>query len=168
MRKFKVFIFFILFVCFSIIAFAASKKEVPPWMEDIDATGRSNYLIPKGAKRKIVGSQVIVEPPSEYVARRFYELEEYLETRFSHIEDNQKYLKEELESLRVTIEDIQTYPEVMQDVTRLNEIVTDLESRLKALEVPDEPAKEEDQSSIGVIGEGFVGVEGSALEPIQK
>ena len=87
---------------FSAIIFAANdkKKEIPPWMEDVINNGRSTYLVPKGAKREIIGSHVIVEPPSEYVARRIYEIELYLAEKFAEIEKNQDEIKVKLQELK--------------------------------------------------------------------
>ena len=87
---------------FSAIIFAANdkEKEIPPWMEDVINNGRSTYLVPKGAKREIIGSHVIVEPPSEYVARRIYEIELYLAEKFAEIEKNQDEIKVKLQELK--------------------------------------------------------------------
>ena len=72
-------------------------------MEDIKVKGRSTYLVPKGAKREFIGSQVIVEPPNEYVARRLYEMEQDLEERFAQIEKKQEELKSALEEVKKTL-----------------------------------------------------------------
>lgn len=69
-------------------------------MEDVKAKGRSTYLVPKGAKREIIGSHIVVEPPNEYVARRIYEIEQYLDAKFAEIEKNQEKMKKELEELK--------------------------------------------------------------------
>ena len=81
-------------------------KEPPPWMEDIKVKGRSTYLVPKGAKRKFIGSQVVVEPPNEYVARRFYEMEKSLEESFARIEKNQEEMKIALEEIKNTLKKV--------------------------------------------------------------
>lgn len=107
MKKFQIFSFFVLFALYSVAALAADKdKEPPPWMEDIKIRGRSTYLVPKGAKREVIGSQIVVEPPNEYVARRIYEMEQYLAERFKEIEEKQESLKKELEELKKVVEDL--------------------------------------------------------------
>ena len=100
--KYLKIIIFLWFVFMSAAVLSAAKvkdKEPPPWMEDIKVRGRSTYLVPKGAKRETIGSQIVVEPPNEYVARRIYEIEQYLEERFTQLEKNQKELKISLEEL---------------------------------------------------------------------
>jgi len=101
--KYLKIIIFLWFVIMSAAVLSAAKdkdKEPPPWMEDIKVRGRSTYLVPKGAKREIIGSQIVVEPPNEYVARRLYEMEKSLEERFAQIEKNQEELKNGLEELK--------------------------------------------------------------------
>ena len=95
MKNLKIISLIFVIILFSAILFAASdKEETPsPWMENVLVNGRSTYLVPKGAKREIIGSQVIIESPNEYVARRIYEIEQYLQERFSKIEEEQKALK---------------------------------------------------------------------------
>jgi len=101
------FVFIFLFSCVMCVA-AKDKKEIPPWMENAveEFKGRGVYLVPKGAKRKMIGAQVIVEPPNEYVARRLYEMEHYLEKRLGVIEKKQDNLHARLEELRKIIEDV--------------------------------------------------------------
>ncbi len=73
------------------------KKEVPPWMEEVDGGKRGTYLVPKGAKvEKVTDSHVIVEPPNEYAARRFFEIDK----RQDDIEKELKEIKSALEELR--------------------------------------------------------------------
>ena len=91
------------------VVFSAEKEpdpKIPPWMEDIKGKGRSTYLVPKGAKRELIGTHMVVEPPSEYVARRLYEIENALEARFSKIEKNQEELKSMVEELKKELEEI--------------------------------------------------------------
>ena len=104
--KYLKIIIFLCFVFLSVAVLSAAKnkdKEPPPWMEDIKVKGRSTYLVPKGAKRKFIGSQVVVEPPNEYVARRLYEMEQDLEERFARIEKKQEELKSALEEVKKTL-----------------------------------------------------------------
>ena len=114
----------ITFLCVAFLSAAvlyaakAKDKELPPWMEDIKVKGRSTYLVPKGAKREFIGSQVVVEPPSEYVARRLYEMEQSLEERFAQIEKHQADLKSSLEELR------KDFDKVKKDQTELENQVS--------------------------------------------
>lgn len=72
------------------------EEEVPPWMENADKTGNSTYLVPKGAKVERIAGQVVVEPPTEYVARQVFELKK----RQDGLEKELKEIKLELEDLR--------------------------------------------------------------------
>jgi regulator of replication initiation timing len=116
----------------------AREKEIPPWMENAvsDLGARGVYLIPKGAKRKVIGSQVIVEPPNEYVARRLYEMEGYLQKRLGEMEKSQEDLKtkmeemiEELKGLTADMEgvkeDEKTWKVLTGDVHQLKKTMTD-------------------------------------------
>jgi len=84
-------------------------------MEDIKVGGRSTYLVPKGAKREIIGSQIVVESPNEYVARRIYEIEQYLEERFTKIEKNQEELKKGLEELKKVLNEVKKEQKKQKD-----------------------------------------------------
>jgi len=97
--------------------FAANKKgePPPPWMEDVKIKGRSTYLIPKGAKREMIGSQIIIEPPSEYVARRIYEIELNLEEHFTKIEENQEALRIELEEVKKALNKVEKEQKAQQE-----------------------------------------------------
>ncbi len=141
-RKIAGIFFLAVLICFSAVAFAAKKQEIPPWMENIDDTGRSNYLVPKGAKREVVGSQVLVEAPNEYTARRLYEMENYLDRRFEKIEEDQKNLTEALNELKESIEKLGDISRLIQDVERLAEDMGRLEARLTVFETAQEEPKE--------------------------
>jgi len=104
--KIVIFLWFVFLSAAVLYAAIDKNKAIPPWMEDIKVRGRSTYLVPKGAKREIIGSQIIVEPPSEYVARRMYEMELYLEERFARIEKNQEELKNDLEDLKKALNEV--------------------------------------------------------------
>lgn len=116
----------LIFMCCSVSVFAVKDKEIPPWMEKVDESGRSTYLIPKGAKRKIVGSQVIVEPPNEYVARRLYEMEGYLENRFKEIEEKQEQFKKLLDELQEGINELEAKSDSANDLEELKKSVEGL------------------------------------------
>jgi len=88
------------------IVHAKDKKEIPPWMESVDGGGRSTYLIPKGAKKESVGNQMIVEAPNEYVARRIYEMEQFIEKRFKNLHNKQALLEKDLQAIKETLSQI--------------------------------------------------------------
>lgn len=122
MKSLKIISFLCIILLCPVIIFAGGDKEKedgpPPWMEDIKVKGRrSTYLIPKGAKREIIGAQVIVESPNEYVARRIYEIERYLEEQFTEIEENQKALKKELEGLKKALSEVKREQKEQEEKT---------------------------------------------------
>jgi hypothetical protein len=102
MKRFSVILGGILvFYCGAV--FATKDKDIPPWMESVTVDGRSPYLVPKGATREMIGSQIIVESPNEFVARRLYEMEQYLEKRLSNIEKRQEDLEGEITSVKMRL-----------------------------------------------------------------
>ena len=143
MKKLKIVSFFLVFMCCSVVVFAVKAREISPWMEDIDESGRSSYLIPKGAKRKVVGSQVIIEPPSEYVARRLYEIEEYLQRRFKTIEGRQEKFQKELEELKRSIGRLEKDNRFSQDLEALKGAVEEFSEFKRIMETPTVLPKEE-------------------------
>src|SRR3989338_4238456 len=96
-----------LHLSFSTGEVTAEDKETPPWMEDVIAGDRKIYLIPKGAKKEVFGSQVTVESTEEYAARRIYEFEQFIEGRFKTMDENYAALKAEIDSLKNTVEQLQ-------------------------------------------------------------
>ena len=74
----------------------ANSDRIPKGMEAIKLGGSGEWIIPKGAKVRKVGAQLIVEGTKEYVSRRFEEMEE----RFAAVEKNQEMLQEEVETLK--------------------------------------------------------------------
>ena len=79
------------------IAFAQTeKREIPEGMEEIQIGGSAKIIVPKGAKTRKVGAQIIVEGTKEYVARRFYELEVQLE----EMKQKQIELEAEIKTLK--------------------------------------------------------------------
>lgn len=132
-------------ITLSVTASFAATKDIPPWMEQIDDSGRSSYLVPKGAKRRIVGSQVLVEPPNEYVARRLYELEGYLERRFNEIEADQEQLKEDLTQIKDLIDDLNEADKATQ-MEHLNTTIADLEVRFNELNAAVESLRPEEDT----------------------
>ena len=137
MKKLKVVSFFLIFMCCSVAVFAVKAKDIPPWMEDIEKSGRSTYLVPKGAKRKVVGSQIIVEAPSEYVARRLYEMEGYLRRCFKKIEENQEKFQKELEELKKSIGKLEEDNRFGQDLEELKSTIEELNEFKRVMEEPE-------------------------------
>ena len=127
MKRLKIITFFLIFLTYSAVVFAAQKKdkEIPPWMEDVKAKGRSTYLVPKGAKREIIGAHVVVEPPNEYVARRIYEMEGYMEERFNKMTEDQESIKKELKELKEIFIGI----EIKKELENLRESVEKIEKK---------------------------------------
>lgn len=107
MKRFLLLAFvFVTIAYYGLICFANDKEEMPPWMENVTLNGRSTYLVPKGAKREIIGSQVVVEPPNEYTARRLYELQQFLDGRFAQIENWHQNITQETDALKKEIESL--------------------------------------------------------------
>lgn len=106
MGTFKILGIILIGLCGAVVGFAQTqieKQEVPAWMELIsDGGAKGKYLIPKGAKVRQVGSQVIIETPSEYMARRFYEMEQ----RLKKIEDKQEALQKDLQIIKKGLEEL--------------------------------------------------------------
>lgn len=105
----------IIVVALSAVVYGVDEKDddTPPWMEHITVNGRDTYLVPKGVKRDKIGSQVVVEPPNEYVARRIYEIERDLKERFKAIEDNYKSLTDEIRLIKVDLAETRKILETM-------------------------------------------------------
>jgi hypothetical protein len=81
-----------------------NKLEVPEGMEAIAiGNGGGQFIVPKGAKIKRVGPQIIVEDTNEYMARMVQEMTE----RLSLMEQNQEELKQEIETLKKSVEELQ-------------------------------------------------------------
>lgn len=97
MRRLKAFILALVFIFSAVIVFAQfSEEKVPKGMEVITIGGSGQLIVPKGAKTRMVGAQIIVEGTKEYMSRRFEEMEE----RFAKMEKNQEDIKKEVESLQ--------------------------------------------------------------------
>ena len=88
----------LLFLNFAV--FAESVQKVPEGMEAIRIGGSAELIVPKGAKTRRVGAQIIVEGTKEYMSRRFSEMEK----RLAAMEEGQKTLMKEIESLKNIIE----------------------------------------------------------------
>ena len=86
--------------------------DIPPWMEKIKVKGNNNYFLPKGTKRKKVGTQIVTESVNEYAARRIFEIEKSLKERLDKIDKQQKDFQEgvakELEEIKKELLRLQT------------------------------------------------------------
>lgn len=80
-----------------------SGGEVPEGMEVITIGGGGQLIVPKGAKIKQVGAQVIVEGTKEYTARMVSELT----ARITQLEKSQQDLLQEISKLKQTIESLE-------------------------------------------------------------
>ena len=98
MKKLKISILIFIFSISAISAYGQSafNREVPQGMEAVQIGGSGWLIVPKGAKTRKVGAQIIVEGSKEYMSRRFFEVEE----RLGKIEKNQDDIKKELDVLK--------------------------------------------------------------------
>lgn len=76
-----------------------SQPKIPEGMEAISIGGSAQLIVPKGAKTRKVGAQIIVEGTKEYMSRRFEETEE----RFIKLEASIEELKKEVQSLQESL-----------------------------------------------------------------
>ena len=114
MKESKIYIFIFLFFFSGIFVFAQSeekkqnpvyeiKQEIPEGMEAVQIGGSAQLIIPKGAKTKKVGAQIIVEGTKEYMSRRFSEIDAQIE----QIKKTQEAITEELKTLSDAIKNTQ-------------------------------------------------------------
>ena len=79
------------------------QHEVPEGMEAISVGGGGGQLIvPKGAKTRKVGAQIIVEGTKEYMSRMVQEMS----IRLDEMEKKQEELLAEIETLKKMIEEM--------------------------------------------------------------
>ncbi|MFA5060045.1 MAG: hypothetical protein WC676_05405 [Candidatus Omnitrophota bacterium] len=71
-------------------------QPVPEGMEAVQIGASAVLIIPKGAKTRKVGAQIIVEGTKEYMARKTFEIEE----RLLEIEKRQSDMAKDIESLK--------------------------------------------------------------------
>ncbi len=76
-----------------------SNRNVPAGMELIKVGG-TDVLVPRGTKVTQRGSQLILEPPEQYLARKIQDLEEEI----SRLKSEQAQMKKEIESLKQSSE----------------------------------------------------------------
>jgi hypothetical protein len=100
MKRVVFLVFFFVFI--SIIPLYAQetdKQEIPPGMERLEM-GAARVVVPIGTKVRKVGSLIILEDDSEYMSRRFLEMEE----RLAELEAKEAELKKEVEGLKTAWE----------------------------------------------------------------
>ncbi len=105
MRKCGFFLLFSVFILYALscVAEEDKKEEIPEGMEIIQVGDGQRIFVPRGTKTRKVGAQLILQDNSEYVAKRFLEIEDYLKTLEAEI----KGLKKEIEQLKKLISDMQ-------------------------------------------------------------
>ncbi|TAN62760.1 hypothetical protein EPN16_00935 [bacterium] len=92
-----------IFYAISGIAKEDKKEEIPAGMEIIRIGDGQRLYLPKGTKTKRVGAQLILEDNSEYVAKRFSEMEIDIKALQAKIEAQEI----EIEQLKKIINEIQ-------------------------------------------------------------
>ena len=101
MKKLRICFFILFFFLLNFTAFAESVQKVPEGMEAIQLGGSAELIVPKGAKTRKVGAQIIVEGTKEYMSRRFSEME----ARLAAMEKRQDDLIKEVKSLKKILEE---------------------------------------------------------------
>ena len=98
MSKLRWLLFLCLIVLFPVIVFGQNEvnQPIPEGMEAIRIGGSGWLIVPKGAKTRKVGAQIIVEGTKEYMSRRFEEIDQ----RFEELEKKQQDQLKEIESLK--------------------------------------------------------------------
>jgi hypothetical protein len=106
MARLKMVILLLAFLSSAIIVSAQGNNDpiIPEGMEAIPIGGGGGQLIvPKGAKTRQVGAQIIVEGTKEYMSRMVFEMDQ----RLTKIEKSQEDLKKEVATLKDVIEKLQ-------------------------------------------------------------
>ncbi|MDP2654119.1 MAG: hypothetical protein Q8Q08_08825 [Candidatus Omnitrophota bacterium] len=96
MKKTNALILIFLFLVSGVYAQSALNQEIPEGMEAIQIGGSGWLIVPKGAKMRKVGAQIIVEGVREYMSRRFEETDD----RLTNLEMAVEILAQEIEYLR--------------------------------------------------------------------
>jgi len=86
----------------SIYAQEADKEEIPPGMELLEM-GAAKVVVPIGTRVRKIGSLIILENDSEYMSRRFLEIQE----RLAELEAKEEELKKEVERLKEALAEMQ-------------------------------------------------------------
>ena len=92
----------VLLLSISTNAQEADKEEIPPGMERLEM-GAARVVVPIGTRVRKVGSLIILEDDSEYMSRRFLEMEQ----RLAELEEKEAELKKEVEKLKSAYEALQ-------------------------------------------------------------
>jgi hypothetical protein len=77
---------------------AEDNQGIPPGMELIKV-GSTDVLIPRGTRVTQRGSQLILESPERYLARKIQDLEKEI----ARLKDEQERIKEDLEELKQSV-----------------------------------------------------------------
>lgn len=99
MYKLRILGFLLVFLFVNAAVYAQEDKpniEIPEGMEAVQIGGSGWLIVPKGAKTRKVGSQIIVEGVKEYMSRRFEETD----NRLKNIETMLADLTKEVEALK--------------------------------------------------------------------
>ena len=83
-----------------VVSQRSTPVAVPPGMEVIRTGTNTEIVAPQGLKIYKEGAVSVMETTSEYMVRRFLDVEK----RFKEIEEQEKELKEELDKLKETVE----------------------------------------------------------------
>lgn len=113
-------------------------KEIPVGMEEMRLGSGATLIVPKGAKIREVGSQVIVEGTKEYMSRKFYELKETQ----AKTEKTQTGFQEKLDALNGLIKEMSD--RIASDELSRKELqgqLDDLQTQVK--ELKDKMAKQD-------------------------
>lgn len=101
----KIILFLLIFISVSIVFVCAQeeeKEEIPPGMELLEM-GAARVVVPIGTRVRRIGALIILEDDSEYMSRRFLEMQE----RIIELEAKQEELKKEVETLKQALAEIQ-------------------------------------------------------------
>lgn len=74
-----------------------SQGEIPSGMEEIEVSGGYRIIVPKGAKTRKIGAQLMIEGDAEYMARRFEEMDQEilrLKESVNNLQDRIEQLEE--------------------------------------------------------------------------
>lgn len=93
---------FVFYLSALALAQGDNKPKIPEGMEAVQIGGSAQLIVPKGAKTRKVGAQIIVEGTKEYMSRRFEETEQ----RFAKIEAFQEELKKEVQTLQEKLKEV--------------------------------------------------------------
>ena len=115
--------------------------EIPYGMEEIQIGGSAKLIVPKGAKTRKVGAQIIVEGTKEYMSRRFLETDERLEK----IEKQQLELQEQIKALEEA--GIKEHAELKTQLGELQESVKDVQDNSKSKKTRKKPVTSENLST---------------------